>query len=111
MARLAHGNPVMATHAHGGGTTVVLCHSACATSTHDCLGDATAALCLEGHTTMANVYVAYITVALCHWAGATSVQGRLGSATVALCPEGCATTAHVYVDYTTVVPYHSNGAT
>ena len=51
MAKLANQNRVMAAHAHGGGTIVVLCHSACATSAHDCMGGATAALCPEGHTT------------------------------------------------------------
>ena len=66
MARLAHENRVMAAHAHGGGTTVVLCHSACATLAHNCLGGATAALCREGHTTTACVYVACITVVLRH---------------------------------------------
>ena len=66
MARLAHENRVMAAHAHGSGTTVVLYHSAGATSAHDCLGSATAVLCPEGHTMTAYVYVACITVALCH---------------------------------------------
>ena len=66
MARLAHENRVMVPYAHGGGTTVVLCPSACATSANNCLGGATAALCPEGHTMTAYVYVACITVALCH---------------------------------------------
>ena len=66
MARLAHENRVMAADAHGGGTTVVLCRSLCATSAHDRLACATAALCPQWHTTVAYVYVASITVALCH---------------------------------------------
>ena len=66
MARLAHENRVMAAHTHGGGTTVVLCHSACATSAHNCPSGATAALRPEGRTTTAYVYVACITVVLCH---------------------------------------------
>ena len=38
MARLARENRIMQARVHGGGTTVVLCHSACATRAHDCLG-------------------------------------------------------------------------
>ena len=40
MARLARENRAMAARAHSGGTTVVLCHAACATLAHDCLGGA-----------------------------------------------------------------------
>ena len=65
MARLAHENCVMAAHAHGGSTTVVLPFSLRQLA-HDCLGGATAALCPEGHTTTAYVYVACIMVALYH---------------------------------------------
>ena len=41
MARLAREIRVMAACEHGGGTTVVLCHLACAMSVHNCLGGAT----------------------------------------------------------------------
>ena len=54
MARVAHENRNMTAHAHGGGTIVVLCHSACAT------------LYPEDRATMAHVYVGGTTVALCH---------------------------------------------
>ena len=48
MARLARENRVMAARAHGGGTIVVLCHSACATLAHDGLGGATRRFALKG---------------------------------------------------------------
>ena len=54
MARLAPENRVMVAHAHGGGTTVMLCHSACAT------------LCPEERATMAHGYAGGTTLALCY---------------------------------------------
>ena len=50
MARLARENRIMVARAHGGGTIMVLCHSGCATSAYDCLGDVTRHSALKGTT-------------------------------------------------------------